>query len=334
MWREICAVIMVLACCVPYIHGQDSTLNVRPYVVFWNLENYLDPFDDTLTLDDEFTPMGEKHWTWKKFLVKRNLIAKTLLSMRDRYGDWPLAVGFAEVENRMVLRQLVEQTPLAKLGYGIIHRDSPDSRGIDVALIYRKELFEVLEVNVHEVLTGRERPTRDILYVAGVLAGTWDTINIFVNHWPSKFGGDEYSRPFRQAASDTLVRAVLGLRDSLSGELPAVVVTGDFNDIPDAPPVLSLTSGTGLVNLAMSLHRRGEGTLKYNGKWELIDHFLVSPAVGEAVMEIYSHSMLLEEDDKFLGVKPLRSYYGPMWHGGASDHLPIVLLLPSAFSPR
>ena len=206
----------------------------RPYMVFWNLENYFDPFDDSLTVDEEFTPGGYK------FLVKRNLIAKTLLSMHDRYGDFPVLAAFAEVENRMVLRQLVEQTPLAKLGYGIIHRDSPDSRGIDVALIYRKELFEILEVNVHEVLTGRERPTRDILYVAGVLAGTGDTIHIFVNHWPSKFGGDEYSRPFRQAASDTLRRAVLGLRDSLSGELPAVVITGDFNDIPEAPPVLSL----------------------------------------------------------------------------------------------
>lgn len=323
MRRWICVAVAAAFLAVTLEAGQ------RPYMVFWNLENYFDPFDDSLTVDEEFTPGGYKHYTWKKFLVKRNLIAKTLLSMHDRYGDFPVLAAFAEVENRMVLRQLVEQTPLAKLGCGIIHRDSPDSRGIDVALIYRKELFEVLEVNVHEVLTGRERPTRDILYVAGVLAGTWDTIHIFVNHWPSKFGGDEYSRPFRQAASDTLRRAVLGLRDSLSGELPAVVVTGDFNDIPDAPPVLSLTSGTGLVNLAMSLHRRGEGTLKYNGKWELIDHFLVSPAVGEAVMEIYSHSMLLEEDDKFLGVKPLRSYYGPMWHGGASDHLPIVLLLPS-----
>ena len=306
MRRWICVAVAAAFLAVTLEAGQ------RPYMVFWNLENYFDPFDDSLTVDEEFTPGGYKHYTWKKFLVKRNLIAKTLLSMHDRYGDFPVLAAFAEVENRMVLRQLVEQTPLAKLGYGIIHRDSPDSRGIDVALIYRKELFEVL-------------------------AGTWDTIHIFVNHWPSKFGGDEYSRPFRQAASDTLCRAVLGLKDSLSGELPAVVITGDFNDIPEAPPVLSLSSGTGLVNLAMSLHRRGEGTLnrrgegtlKYNGKWELIDHFLVSPAVGEAVMEIYSHSMLLEEDDKFLGVKPLRSYYGPMWHGGASDHLPIVLLLPS-----
>ena len=262
----------------------------RPYMVFWNLENYFDPFDDSLTVDEEFTPGGYRHWTWSK---------------------------------------LVERTPLAKLGYGIVHRDSPDRRGIDVALIYRQDSFRVLDVRTSGVLTGGDRPTRDILYVAGVLTWTGDTVHVFVNHWPSKFGGDEYTRPFRQAASDTLARAVLALRDSLTGKLPSVIVTGDFNDTPDSTPALSLASGTGLVNLALDLHERGEGSLKYNGRWELIDHFLVSGALEGSVMEIYSHPMLLEEDSKFLGVKPRRSYYGPMWHGGASDHLPIVLLLPS-----
>ena len=301
----------------------------RPFMVFWNLENYFDPFDDSLTVDEEFTPDGYRHWTWSKFLDKRNLIAKALLSMHDRYGDFPVLAAFAEVENRMVLRQLVERTPLAKLGYGIVHRDSPDRRGIDVALIYRQDSFRVLDVRTLGVLTGGDRPTRDILYVAGVLTGTGDTVHVFVNHWPSKFGGEEYTRPFRQAASDTLVRAVLALRDSLTGNLPSVIVTGDFNDTPDSPPVLSLTSGAGLVSLALGLHEAGEGSLKYNGRWELIDHFLVSGALEGSVMEIYSHPMLLEEDSKFLGVKPRRSFYGPMWHGGASDHLPIVLLLPS-----
>ena len=128
MRRWICVAVAAAFLAVTLEAGQ------RPYMVFWNLENYFDPFDDSLTVDEEFTPGGYKHYTWKKFLVKRNLIAKTLLSMHDRYGDFPVLAAFAEVENRMVLRQLVEQTPLAKLGYGIIHRDSPDSRGIDVVL--------------------------------------------------------------------------------------------------------------------------------------------------------------------------------------------------------
>lgn len=335
MWRKhavsVLALLMGIMCSGGVVRGQES---VSPYVVFWNLENYFDPFNDSLTVDEEFTPAGEKHWTWKKFLVKRNLIAKALLSMHDRYGDWPLAVGFAEVENRMVLRQLVEQTPLAKLGYGVVHRDSPDSRGIDVGFIYREEYMTVLEVEAWAVLTGRERPTRDILHVKAGLylpGGQPDTVHFFINHWPSKFGGEEYSRPFRQAASDTLRRVVEALRDSASGELPPVIVMGDFNDTPESPPVMSLQRGTGLLNPGLSLHERGEGTLKYNGRWELIDLFLISSSLKNARMEIYSHPLLLEDDEKFLGQKPFRTYYGPQWHGGASDHLPIVLLLPSDF---
>ena len=332
MWSKICVVAVAFSVCVfvPDVSGQAA----GPYVVFWNLENFFDPFDDSLTMDEEFTPTGDKHWTWKKFLVKRNLIAKALLSMQDSYGDWPLAVGFAEVENRMVLRQLTERTPLAKLGYGVVHRDSPDSRGIDVGFIYREEYMTVLEVEARTVLTGRERPTRDILHVTAGLylpGGLQDTVHFIINHWPSKFGGEEYSRPFRQAASDTLRRVVEALRDSASGELPPVIVMGDFNDTPDSEPVVSLQRRTGLHNPSLSLHERGEGTLKYNGRWELIDLFLVSPALRDVRMEIYTHPLLLEEDEKFLGQKPFRTYYGPQWHGGVSDHLPIVLLLPSDF---
>ena len=192
----------------------------------------------------------------------------------------------------------------------------------------------VLEVEARAVLTGRERPTRDILQVTAGLylpGGQPDTVHFFINHWPSKFGGEEYSRPFRQAASDTLRRVVEALRDSASGELPPVIVLGDFNDTPESPPVMSLQLGTGLLNTGLSLHERGEGTLKYNGRWELIDLFLISPSLENARMEIYSHHLLLEDDEKFLGQKPFRTYYGPQWHGGASDHLPIVLLLPSDF---
>ena len=192
----------------------------------------------------------------------------------------------------------------------------------------------VLEVEARTVLTGRERPTRDILHVTAGLylpGGLPDTVHFIINHWPSKFGGEEYSRPFRQAASDTLLRVVEALRDSASGELPPVIVTGDFNDTPDSEPVMSLQRGTGLLNPGLSLHQRGEGTLKYNGRWELIDLFLISPSLENARMEIYSHPLLLEDDEKFLGHKPFRTYYGPRWNGGASDHLPIVLLLPSDF---
>lgn len=331
MRRECAVAAVILLCQLCGLWTLEGQERGSRYVVFWNLENYFDPFDDSLTVDEEFTPAGEKHWTWKKFLVKRNLIAKVLLSMYDRYGDWPLAVGFAEVENRMVLRQLTEQTPLAKLGYGVVHRDSPDSRGIDVGFIYREEYLTVHDVEALEVLTGRERPTRDILHILAVLHlpdESPESVHFYINHWPSKFGGEEYSRPFRQAAADTLSRVIGALADSAAGELPPVIVTGDFNDTPDSEPVMSVQRRTGLLNPALDLHQRGEGTLKYNGRWELIDLFMLSPALSGAQMEIYRHPLLLEEDEKFLGQKPFRTYYGPQWHGGASDHLPIVLLLP------
>lgn len=323
MRREICVVMAVLsAVCF-------SAAAQCPYFVFWNLENYFDPFDDQETLDDEYTPDGYRHWTWYKFMQKRNMIAKTLISMCDAYGDYPLVAAFAEVENSMVLRQLTEHTPLAKLGYRIVHRDSPDSRGIDVALIYRQEYFRVIDIVTYAVNTSRDRPTRDILYVCGevlVPYGGPDTVCVFVNHWPSKFGGEEYSRPFRQAASDRLAQAVSHLRDSL-GSSVAIIATGDFNDTPDSVPVKSLLSATGMECPALPLHNDGQGTLKYNGKWELIDLFMVSGLDSGFDMKIYRHPLLLEKDEKFLGVKPFRSYYGPSWHGGASDHLPIVLLL-------
>lgn len=301
----------------------------RPYVVFWNLENYFDPFDDTLTLDDEFTPEGYRRWTWYRFEVKRNQIARTIVSMHDAYGDYPLAVAFAEVENHMVLRQLTQHTQLAKLDYGIVHMDSPDSRGIDVALIYRRGALKLLGKDKFAVRTERGRPSRDILYVCWEMkmpSGVPDTLCMFVNHWPSKFGGDEYSRPFRQAASDTLARAVNAFRDRV-GKNAAIIVTGDFNDTPDSGPVKSLVAGTGLACPALPLHEAGEGTIKYNGKWELIDLFMVSGFPSVPAMEIYRHPMLLEKDVKFLGSKPFRTFYGPRWNGGPSDHLPIVLLI-------
>lgn len=295
----------------------------RPVLLFWNLENYFDPFDDTLTDDDEFTPDGYRHWTWDRFLRKRNTIAKVLISVHDVFGDFPVIAGFAEVENRMVLDQLVRNTALAKLGYEVIHRDSPDTRGIDVALIYRSGAFEPLEVAALPVDAGG-RKTRDILKVKGVMRDVSrdaDTLEVYVVHFPSKFGGEKQTRPFRIRAAETLSEAVCG------GRAGRVIVMGDFNDTPDSEPVRLAGSMSGLVNLAEPLHEKGLGTIKYNGRPELIDMFLVSPMLGESDMLIYEMPMLMEKDSKFLGYKPYRTYYGPMWHGGASDHYPVVLLL-------
>lgn len=153
-------------------------------VMFWNVENYFDTYDNPSTKDEEFTPMGENHWSRKKFEQKRDDIAKTIMLAADQYGEFPALLGLCEVENRYVLEELVENTPLARVGYKIIHKDSPDSRGIDAALLYREETFAPLETKYLKA----DFPTREILYTKGVI-NKLDTVHILVNHWPSKSGG-------------------------------------------------------------------------------------------------------------------------------------------------
>ncbi len=299
----------------------DSTATIT---MFWNVENYFDPFDDSLKKDDEFTPEGFKHWTWGRFCRKRNAIAKTIIAARDTYGDYPLVVGLAEVENYMVLRQLVNETSLSRLDYGIIHRDGPDSRGIECAMLYRKERFTPTDVRTFEVNTGSGRATRDILYVKGITA--CDTMEFLIVHMPSKFGGEKASAPLRDAAAQCLLRSI----DSTGGplHLRKIIVMGDFNDSPASSSVRTLTD-KGLIYTGEYLMQQEKdiGTIKFNGQWELIDHFLATPPLGHCKMYIYAPEQLLESDTKYLGVKPFRTYYGPTWNGGTSDHLPIVLVI-------
>lgn len=266
-------------------------------IMFWNVENFFDPFDDPLKNDDEFTASGLRHWSWSRFVRKRDAIAKTVLSVKDAYGSLPDLVGMAEVENRMVLRQLVEKSPLGELDYGFVHRESPDSRGIDVALLYRRSRFRPLHVDSIR-LEGLK--TRDILLVE-LQTEQGDTLNVIVLHFPSKRGGARSSDSRRQYAELILRRCT----DSLLARRPdaRIVVMGDFNDGPSSP---------------------SSGTIKFQGNWETIDRFMWWNL--EAENFIYSPSFLLEEDKTYLGVKPRRTYIGPRYNGGVSDHLPVILI--------
>lgn len=292
-------------------------------VMFWNLENFFNPNDDPKKNDDDFTPEGDYHWTWKRLDAKKAAIAKTISAVRDSEGDYPFLIGVCEVEDKVVLRRITEGTYLSKLNYDFIHRESPDIRGIDVALLYRKERFSPLCTTALHVSMPGKKTTRDILYVKGV-TGT-DTLHVFILHWPSKGGGEKESLPGRISAARTLKKVT----DSLTTHLdsPKIIVMGDFNDTPGSKP-LQLVTGDGLTDLAIPVARRGEGTLRYRGTWELIDHFLVSDVFKKCRMKIFSPEFLLEDEDKYLGKKPYRTYYGPRYNGGVSDHLPILLTLP------
>jgi len=301
-------------------------------IVFWNLENFFDTRDDPLTSDDEFTPMGEKHWSRKKFNEKRNGLAKAILLMAN--GELPSLIGVAEAENRYVLRQLTEATALSPAGYGIIHKDSPDSRGIDVALLYRKDRFSPLKTDFINVrLPDTSMKTRLILYTKGVL-DKLDTIHVFVNHWPSKYGSGTLSDSRREAAAGSLRRYCDSL--ILMNSKANIMLMGDFNDSPERSAASAFAGFTNLAENLQKRIRRGKGSIRFMGEWELIDHFLVSSNLMDTLepifclpesMEIFSHTYLLENDRQYLGLTPKRTFKGPRYNGGLSDHLPIMMTI-------
>ena len=316
--------------------GQD-TLSV----LFWNVENFYDWRNDSTSVSDaEFSALGERHWGWKKFQAKANAFAKALFWVEGETGSLPDIVGLAEVENSFVLRQVLTKTALRKTDYRYVHYDSPDRRGIDVALLYRTSRLELLDSKpCHLYAADSLLATRDILLCVfrnnptviqaphPVIPGSTRNLPddapfaVLVNHHPSKYGGAAESEPRRRIA----VERLRALADSLAAAgIDRIVACGDFNDTP-ANPVFRFLEPA-LVPLHMDLYRCGEGTIKYDGKWDLIDHFYVSPSLSpHARMRILRIPFLLTRDTAHSGEKPLRTFQGPRVLGGVSDHLPILL---------
>ena len=320
--------------------------------MFWNVENFFDWRNDSTTVSDlEFSAAGERHWTWKRFQAKANAFAKALFWVETETGRLPDIIGLEEVENAFVLRQVLQKTALRKLDYKYVHYDSPDSRGIDVALLYRSSRLELLDSKpCHLYAADTVMATRGILL--GVFKKDSAKVAVLVNHHPSKYGGAAESEPRRRIAVERLRFLV----DSLAAiGIDRIVAGGDFNDTPDNP-VFGLLEPT-LAPTHMDLFRRGRGTIKYDGKWDLIDHIYVSPALVSAPMSesatdsslgdadqqmdnggnhpsacarmrILRIPFLLTRDTVHSGEKPLRTYTGPRHTGGVSDHLPVLLEVP------
>lgn len=291
-------------------------------MMFWNVENFFDYRDGGYSSSDkEFSSRGSRHWTKRKFEAKIDGIAKTVL-----WCGAPDAVGLAEVENSFVLKKLCSCDILRKLGYSYVHYESRDPRGIDVALLYRPDRLELVSSRPVPVDT---LATRDILYVCLRDRSDGELWHILVNHHPSKYGG-RTSEGRRRAAMLSLkhcVDSIAGACSSATNGISApsrtlnIVAAGDFNDTPDAE-AFSIVDGT-LINLGAGLNT---GTIRFRGNWELIDNFLVSPTVaGKKKMEVLRPPFLLERDRSFPGLKPLRTWLGPRYNGGVSDHLPILL---------
>ena len=294
--------------------------NEKKLAMFWNLENFFDWTDQgTGESDAEFSSYGKRHWTRKRFYTKCDAVSKTIFHIGDLYGKLPDVIGFAEIENRGVLEKLCSSTLLRKCGYRIVHFDSSDHRGIDVALLYRTTCYNHLSTSLRAPETdGKKLQTRDMLHISLKDLQTDEIYDYIVCHHPSKFGGEESSIPKRLAA----MTALKEMCDSLGNR--NIIVMGDFNDVPSAAQFDMLDNI--LVNKSDSLHAAGRGTIRYEGKWDLIDMFLVSSNIeGHSVMDIPEVPFLMTRESRHAGEKPLRTYSGPRYLGGVSDHLPVVL---------
>lgn len=289
-------------------------------VMFWNLENFFDYFDSgENSSDSEYSSFGKRHWSKKKFEAKCSSVAKTILWVADKKGSLPEVIGFAEVENSFVLRRMLQTTLLSKTDYKYVHFDSPDHRGIDVALLYRAGEYTLESSRVVRVRgpDGELLSTRDVLVVVLRSAGGGREA-FLVNHHPSKYGGKS-SEWKRRAAVETMNGAVDSLREV---GVQDIVAMGDFNDTPEK----LLYGEIPLCNIGLPLAKRGEGSIRYNGKWELIDLFFTDERTAAvAKMEVLTIPFLMTRDNTHSGDKPFRTWQGPKYIGGVSDHCPVLL---------
>jgi endonuclease/exonuclease/phosphatase family metal-dependent hydrolase len=286
-----------------------------------NCENMFDCQHDSLKDDTEWMPDGKRKWTPARYWRKLNHIGQEILSCQQE--GVPDLVALVEVENDFCLFDLTRRSLLRGAGYDYLMTQSPDVRGIDVALLYQPMTFRPICYDYLDVkpLEGM-RPTRDILYVKGeTLRG--DTLHVFVVHAPSRFGGEKHSRPNRQIVADR----VMGVVRQLSAEAK-VIIAGDFND-GATDPALRFLEDNGLHNVtAKATGSHGaKATYRYQGVWQSIDHVFVSPVLLNSVEQSFINDapFLLEEDKKYGGVKPLRTYNGYRYQRGFSDHLPLVV---------
>lgn len=309
--------------------------------MFYNVENLFDTQNDSLKNDDEFLPDGAMRWTGWKYWQKLKNITRVITAVGGMQS--PALVGLCEIENDSVIFDLTRRSPLRAQGYQYIVTDSPDRRGIDVALLYQPHQFNLLHHQEYEIAfrDRTARPTRNILHAVGKIING-DTLDIFVCHWPSRSGGQRESEPARIDAA-TLLRAKV---DSifLVRENSHIIIMGDFNDHPDNKSLFVTLKARSinyhLDNLELYnlfFHRTKErdfGTYAYQGRWEILDQFIVSGdllSANSAIRvknneaNVFKPDFLLQTDRNTGKKKPFRTYLGPRYLGGFSDHLPIYL---------
>jgi endonuclease/exonuclease/phosphatase family metal-dependent hydrolase len=306
--------------------------------VFYNVENLFDVFDDSLKRDEEFTPEGAKHWNNRKYYNKLHNLSKVILSV----GGWdlPELVAFCEVENRKVISDLLYHTPLKEKGYEIVHFESPDRRGIDVAFMYLPEKIKVLDSRPIPITFPWDSSykTRDILEAKLLLFNT-DTVMFYVNHWPSKWGGHMETEQSRMYVGQTLRKRI----DEVNSSDISIIAMGDFNDMPTDKSLIeglgaktdsNSVGKTDLFNLSYQLQQQNIGSHKYQNEWSLIDQVIINNTLFQGTSglgvkgksaQVFKPSFLIIPDEKFQGEKTNRTFLGMRYLGGYSDHLPVYI---------
>jgi len=287
-----------------------------------NCENLFDTRHDSLKNDLEYLPESVYKWTPFRYWTKLNHIGQEILAQGEQVPD---LVALCEVENDSVMFDLTKRSLLRGAGYEYVMTDSPDERGIDVALMYQPISFALIQsypIRIKRLPDAH--PTRDILYASGRIMND-DTLHIFVVHSPSRRGGERVSRSYRLQVASQLAMAVDSI--FLLNDNAKIIVAGDFNDYHDSPALKELCRHR-LVNV--SADARGshgaKATYRWHGDWRSLDHILCSEKLAQrkASCVIGDMSFLLEDDEKYGGKKPYRTYLGPRYLGGYSDHLPLV----------
>ena len=333
------------------VECQAQTEQVPVRVAFWNMENFFDPFVDSTKIYNAFTEDGMQHWTKSRFYRKRNNMYKAILAMSE---NRPLGIlGMCEVENEYVLSAIFEQTPLKKHNYRWVHYEGPDKRGIDPAIVYSLDHFQLVESAAFPYYNPDDTAyhSRDILYAKFVAVGPStcsgtlaDTVHIFVNHWPSKYSG-ELETVGSRSCSAMILRSKVDsiLAAAPEGYHPKVIMMGDLNDTPSDPSVYDVLRARHpsemeegcYINLFGKNDGLGfEGTLKHQTDWQIFDQIIVTPGVmedreglhyQEGSARIFHADFMLEDDETYHGKKLFRTYIGPKYFGGFSDHLPVYI---------
>ena len=319
----------------------------KPYMVaFYNLENLFDLYNDPDTHDDEFTPEGEKQWNQHKYDCKMTNIERVLFDMAAIQKDYPIVIGVTELENRFVLEDVVAMPKLAPAKYRICHFDSPDARGIDVAFLYRADVFK-LQGSDNIKLVVDELPnfkTRDLVVMWGTIED--EPFYFLVSHWPSRLGGKEAS----QFKRDACAKQIRGIKDSLLAANPAtkVVVMGDFNDDATDASLVKTMGAKGkteelvkgdFFNPYFQMLRAGYGTLAYQDAWNLFDNICVTENLVNAedgklriikgdkfYGNIFTRPYMIQQEGQYKGY-PLRTFVTNNFQNGFSDHFPVYIYI-------